>query len=386
MDPQSNLCDELNKQGNPVFLGHEAALSGDFFGTNGPQLAPAVVTLLHSPPDAHPEESPDIASSCRDLHKKIREKFELLRVSVQERDIKIWERFSPAECTQFVNVLQGYRLSEFDAGFKGAFKVQTGEKTLEIGLLLLKPLVIQGFLKDDGLVERFTFIFVLHEMMHHIFQGLYSRNFMGIGRADVVLEDLDYVADAFSILVGVALSKRIHPETRYRVYEVARHFIETAIVGMEAFDRSEQGSTIRILSERRLRRYLIWNIQFGLCRLGDDEKKLCQLLMPRLSVQIAPISSQLNERSVEKVVILPANISDKTVLKEFIEKERNAELFVSIQAGAKLFRLSGNQYAGSAIITAHVACFEWNLVREKLENCVEDILIFLSSRPEYATE
>jgi len=107
--------------------------------------------------------------------------------------------------------------------------------------------------------------------------------------------------------------------------------------------------------------------------------------MPSLTVQIAPISSKLNERSVEKVVMIPKNIMAETIVRDFTERERNAELFVSIQAGARLFRLSGNQYSGAAIIIVHVARFEWSKVREKLENCVEEIVSFLRERPEYAT-
>lgn len=152
---------------------------------------------------------------------------------------------------------------------------------------------------DLGLAGQ---MFVLHEL-HHIDQRLYSSTYQGIGRAGLVLEEVDYHADAFAI--GVVIDHEVSqqgPRGKARQGDIARRCIETHIRILEAFDRAEQGPRINRLPERRLRRYLIWHLQRCRVRALDGaDWQASAVLSPRLAVELAPLAGHLDRR-FDKIV------------------------------------------------------------------------------------
>lgn len=165
---------------------------------------------------------------------------------------------------------------------------------------------------DVGLAAQ---MFVLHEL-YHVDQGLYSSTYQGIGRAGLVLEDVDYHADAFAI--GVVIDHEVReqgPRGRAGQGEIARRCLETHLRILEAFDRAEQGDRLIRLPERRLRRYLIWHLQRARLRALDGSPwTASQVLAARLAVELAPLAGDVDPRH-DKMVDAPTE---------------NTELFVSL--------------------------------------------------------
>jgi hypothetical protein len=108
-------------------------------------------------------------------------------------------------------------------------------------------------------------LFLVHEVFHVRQGGLTSYNYSGSGRTGFVLEAVDYDADAVAIQVALAwrLAKQagaVNDAGRTRTLEA---IIWNVLESLRIF---EQERPVRDLSERRLRRYLIW--LFQACRLS----------------------------------------------------------------------------------------------------------------------
>ena len=171
-------------------------------------------------------------------------------------------------------------------------------------------------------------------LLHH-YQGLYSINYQGIGRAGVVLEEMDYVADAFAISTSVLLAIRIDRKGEKNPIDLLNDYLHTALETMEAFDRSEQDGKIKKLAERRLRRYLIWTMHLarvsGMKKYdklnGDQIRQLViKFLEPRLVVQIAPLNMKHSKRRDQIIDIDNPQLDDS-----------QPELFIAINT--KLIRV-----------------------------------------------
>jgi hypothetical protein len=302
--------------------------------------------------------------------------FASLRNSLREEHLCAWEPFNGAcrgkDRAEFVTRFQKFVMEPFDRSFEEAFFVRRSRDSWNIGCSLLRPLL--GLLDTDEKVKMFTYLFVLHEMLHHLVQGMYSSNYQGIGRADVVLEDLDYAADAFSLLVAVEVHKQQNPATRVHDHgPLGQRYLDIAIRGMEAFDRADQGPRILILPERRLRRYLIWNIQHEVLAKSVSKEQLAALVGLRVSSQIAPLKSQMHEQKFEKAIVIYDNIKD----------ERDAELFVSYNAGMKLFRLSASPGWSPAEGVSLIASYNWPVLRNHLERIVGEISEWITRTPSF---
>lgn len=145
---------------------------------------------------------------------------------------------------------------------------------------------------------------LLHELFH-VDQQLSSVNFIGVGRAGVALEEVDYWADVFA--TGTLASWRLReggPRAQREPGQVLGGEIEAALHGVEAFDRATGHARLEPLYERRLRRYLIWYLQHaraGALRAVGD---VWTLLRERLVVEIAPLPGRLDER-FDKIVQQP---------------------------------------------------------------------------------
>lgn len=151
-------------------------------------------------------------------------------------------------------------------------------------------------------VETLMELFILHELFHEQ-QGLASETYEGIGRAAVVLGELDDVADSFAIRALMAC--------RFRRGGVAEEEASSArlcasldahLEGMRAFDRLEQGPRLVDLPERRLRRYLRWALLRARAAGVRRAAQVVPLLSQRLLVEMVPMDGRLDERTRDKLV------------------------------------------------------------------------------------
>jgi hypothetical protein len=108
-------------------------------------------------------------------------------------------------------------------------------------------------------------LFLVHEVFHVRQGGLTSYNYSGSGRTGFVLEAVDYDADAVAIDVALAWREAKQGGT---VKDTGRAKTLEAIIWnvLETLRVFEAERPVRDLSERRLRRYLIW--LFQACRLA----------------------------------------------------------------------------------------------------------------------
>ncbi|MBL8618796.1 MAG: SAVED domain-containing protein [Deltaproteobacteria bacterium] len=185
-----------------------------------------------------------------------------------------------------------------DAPGAEAFAVDGLTRTLTIGPGLLHPLAQLG----EEVLVRLGQLFALHEIVHAD-QGIESHNYRGIGRSGVVLEDVDFWADAFAIGTAALHAVAQNGQAgRSRCGTILVQFIDAHIAAMRAFDQMEQGGqTLRVMPERRLRRYLIWYLQRARAQAVSQPQHIRALLDDRLVVELAPLRGRLDER-YDKIV------------------------------------------------------------------------------------
>ncbi|WP_338872932.1 SAVED domain-containing protein [Myxococcus stipitatus] len=137
-----------------------------------------------------------------------------------------------------------------------------GKWSFEVGMLLgLKKLRDRV---DAESWRECVRLFMVHEVFHVHQGGLTSYTFSGSGRTGFVLEAADFDADAIAIEAALAWRKAKQPGTVQDAGEIQtmEAIVWNAVESLRVF---EPERPIRALSERRLRRYLIW--LFQACRL-----------------------------------------------------------------------------------------------------------------------
>lgn len=173
------------------------------------------------------------------------------------------------------------------------FVVNPLTRSLTIGRPLLHPIVD---LAPEAL-ERIGQLFALHELLH-VDQDVQSHNYQGIGRSGVALEEIDFWADAFAI-GNAALHhiRRNGPAAAERSAEIVTHYIDAHLAAMRAFDVMEQGTTsLLVMPERRLRRYLIWHLQRARAVAVKEPAHIEALMDARVVVELAPLRGRLDHR------------------------------------------------------------------------------------------
>ncbi|MCP3062633.1 SAVED domain-containing protein [Myxococcus sp. K38C18041901] len=138
-----------------------------------------------------------------------------------------------------------------------------GKWGFEVGMLLgLKALRERVGTEDWKECIR---LFMVHEVFHVNQGGLTSYTFSGSGRTGFVLEAADFDADA--IAVEAMLAWRKSKQARTVEDDGETRTMESIVWNaMESLRVFEPEKPVRTLSERRLRRYLIW--LFQVCRLN----------------------------------------------------------------------------------------------------------------------
>ncbi|SPP63954.1 hypothetical protein [Nitrospira lenta] len=268
-----------------------------------------------------------------------------IRVTVQAEDLP--EFMGSEGKSQFLNNLQRVALPSCPEGESFELHMLQGRMILGHGLL--------EALRDCSLesVRRIAALFFLHEV-YHFDQNLQSTNYLNIGRAGVVLEELDFWADAVAVCAMTRRDIRLsQPDDRDAASRCLSTNVEGVLSGIEAFDRFEHGDRIDRLAERRLRRYLIWHLQLARARtrLGTGEE-VQRMLTERLIVELAPLVGPVDVRS-EKIVSRPLPTT---------------ELYVVL--GKRLFRFPPNAYVDPGVIIESVRSF----ARETLASTMDYVV------------
>lgn len=251
---------------------------------------------------------------------------------------------SSAEAEALLTRLRSLRPAATPEG--SAFALRSLEDHLSFGQGLLDAL--RGEPKD--VLKRAAGLFVVHEV-YHVAQGLLSTNFASIGRAGVALEEIDYWADA--VAVG-ALAKNAVARGGTTPSNAAMQHIEAAIRCMEAFDRAEQGSPIKRLPERRLRRYLIWHLQRARARTIRSAESIDELFADRVIVELAPVHGSLDARDDKIVQGVPDDCS------------------LSVVVRRKLTRYYSNPHLAPTLLVEAVRCFDWKVVGDAMDHVVNE--------------
>lgn len=182
-----------------------------------------------------------------------------------------------------------------DDGFR--LRVIEGHYTLGAGILH----ALRNSAPPDQ--RDFAKLLILHELLHD-WQALRSTNYSAVGSAGVVLEQVDYAADAFAVraLMKVELA-RGGDAAREEVRPRLRRWLEMVLHGISAFDIMEQrGMKMEWLSERRLRRYLMWHLQLARAATIWEPAHVDEMLRPPLTVELAPLAGRLDTERYEKMV------------------------------------------------------------------------------------
>jgi hypothetical protein len=231
---------------------------------------------------------------------KVIRAIEQLRSEIADADIPDDSLLSPEGRRSLAAQVKALRVAADDSG---EFRLSFSRGELRLGQGLLEAIAKL----DDPKIADLTKLFVLHELVHDA-QGLRSSNFAGVGRAAVALEQIDYLADAFAVRTLLRLEAR-QGGPRANREEVIRdcgvRLIETILAGIEAFDSLEHGARIERLTERRMRRYLIWYLQRSRAATVTSLSDLDRMLVERVAVELAPLMGRIDIRRHEKVVTQP---------------------------------------------------------------------------------
>ncbi|MBM7117718.1 SAVED domain-containing protein [Archangium primigenium] len=144
------------------------------------------------------------------------------------------------------------------------FRHLNGSWTFHVNLLLGYR-QLQERLRSPEDWEECVRLLLVHEAFHVAQQGATSYDYQGSGRTGFVLEALDFDADALAVEAALAW-RTDHRPGRARGRTRTQDMEDIAWNVLESFRVFEPERPMRMLSERRLRRYLIW--LFHACRLG----------------------------------------------------------------------------------------------------------------------
>lgn len=246
-------------------------------------------------PSASPsiEKTPEAYTARRVVLDRMLSDFEILKDTLEPGDLPT--TLSEGEREAFCRRLKSLQPERQPAG--SGFWLRTLEDKLQIGEDLLEP--ARTLTADDQ--KRFLHLVLLHELLHFD-QHLDRYNHHNIGSAGLVLEEVDFSADAFAI--GTAATWELRCGDRRGTSRVAARtseYILAALRGMIVFDRLEHGGKIQRLAERRLRRYLIWHLQYLRAQTLTNEQLPYELFKYRLAVELAPLSGYLDAH-YEKIV------------------------------------------------------------------------------------
>ncbi len=231
-----------------------------------------------------------------------------MQVSVQLDDMPPW--LPEGTRREFLRRFQEMEVSYDPQG--DAFEMSIDEGWLKIGKGLLGA--FEGLDRESW--GRLGVLLVLHETFHS-FQNIDSFRYHGVGRACEGLEVIDYEADAAAI--GVAIAKELReakiqdmdPKSlRHATAQVGARWFETSLMGIEAFDRFEQGDRITNLADRRLQRYMIWHLNLSAVKTARRPDNIWKLLSEKPTIKLGRTNGYCGPRRGDKFVTSPKDQSE----------------------------------------------------------------------------
>lgn len=262
------------------------------YDRGGPGSVPGyevAVTLPLPEKSAHaPRDTAEDKLARKDVLEAMIEGIDELRTTLRKEDFPPTE--VPSLSHRYLGFLRDLRFPREPEG--DAFTLSISQRELRIGRRLLEAVRNT----DRNVVKRFAQLLLLHEL-YHDGQDLRTSNYAEIGRAGVVLEEVDFWADAFALATLIVWDLRQSgPRAQADPMRLATEWIDSALFGIEVFDRFEHGERIARLHERRLRRYLIWHLQRERVKTVRGADDIRELLRDRLFVELAPLESTLDAR------------------------------------------------------------------------------------------
>lgn len=189
------------------------------------------------------------------------------------------------------------------------------------GLARIGTTMLESLLQfDDDQLTRFTELFLLHENVH-VDQGMYSQTWYGVQYASVVLEQMDYFADAFAQATAIARKLRCQPELDFQV--VVKNYAIMAVEGDEAFDKMDYPDGMPSIVDARLRRYLIWYTQNVRLHASRSMEEVLATLYPQIAVELAPMIGTLDEYGEKVVTSCPEGVEYFLALDGYLVREPN---------------------------------------------------------------
>ncbi|WP_437485780.1 SAVED domain-containing protein [Sorangium sp. So ce1014] len=182
-----------------------------------------------------------------------------------------------------------------DDGFR--LRVIEGHYTLGAGILH----ALRNSAPPDQ--KDFAKLLIVHELLHD-WQALRSTNYSAVGGAGVVLEQVDYAADAFAVRALMKMDlARGGDVARDEVRARLQRWLDMVLHGISSFDIMDQpGMKMTRLAERRLRRYLMWHLQLARAATIWEPAHVDEMLRPPLAVELAPLAGKLDTERYEKMV------------------------------------------------------------------------------------
>ncbi len=163
------------------------------------------------------------------------------------------------------------------------FRYDPNSREWQFGDVLLAGISRQMNSEDD--LRRAGRLFLLHEGVHEVAQGVTSATSPRIGRFSKILEEVDYLADVWAMAHDYGLAR----DTAAGPSDARSHLlkcIDTALGSFWGFD--DQGTELEEIQIRRLHRYLIWTWQkLRVERTDGSEASVLQVLFDRPRIELA---------------------------------------------------------------------------------------------------
>ena len=196
----------------------------------------------------------------------------------------------------------------------GFYDINYIQGYVQIGADMLQALCT---LSDENLVI-FTQEFLLHETLH-VDQRLYSTSWFGIQYASVVLEDMDYFADAFAVSTLIAWNLRVNPQIGFQ--EIVKSVAFITIRGLQVFDQIDYPVKMEQINDARLRRYLIWYTEYERLLACRTYPQVLENLFPRIFVEIANLYGTLDADGVKEITTCTAEAEYFLALRGRLERQ-----------------------------------------------------------------
>ena len=176
------------------------------------------------------------------------------------------------------NVRVGQEQSALDE-----FRFDPASKEWQFGDGLLAGIARQ--LSSEDQLQRAGRMFLLHEALHEVAQGVTSATSARIGRFPKLLEEVDYVADVWAMLHDYALER----DTSAKAPDARDHLLKCVDVALGSFwGFDDRGAELREVQVRRLHRYLIWTWQrLRIEKATGGESDVVRMLLDRPRLELA---------------------------------------------------------------------------------------------------